>query len=99
MNKLAAATLMAAGLAVGGSAQAATEAECKAMWDKADTAKTGQLKGAQAQPYLQAMKSAPGGMATPQTGAGGGTAAGGDVLTMQEFMTACRNDAFKNVKQ
>jgi hypothetical protein len=85
MKKLAAATVCAAlAAAVSGPALAQTadsemrlsQAECQALWEKADASQSGALTSAQAKPYVMDFKTAD---------------ANGDAkLTSSEFLQACQ---------
>ena len=87
MNKFfgAAAFALALGLAV--PAMAASEADCKARWDKADVNKSGSLEGKEATAYLDAITKS--GKKYDMKVAG--------TLSTAEFMAACKDDAFKTI--
>ena len=80
----AAAFAMAAGLTL--PAMAASDADCKAKWVKADVNLSGILEGKEATVYLDAII---------QSGKTYDLKAAGE-LTSAEFMAACKDDAFKN---
>ena len=86
MNRLfgAAAFAMAAGLTL--PAMAASDADCKAKWVKADINLSGILEGKEATVYLDAIA---------LSGKTYDLKAAGE-LTSAEFMAACKDDAFKN---
>ena len=65
---------------------AATDAECQAMWKKADANSDGNVSGGEAIRYMSFMRVA------------GMTVATEGTITQTEFMNACKADAYK-VKQ
>ena len=87
MNKLFGATAFAIALGFAVPAMAASEADCKARWDKVDVKKTGTLEGSAATAYLDAVTKS--GKRYEMKAV--------DKLSATEFMAACKDDAFKNV--
>ena len=87
MNRFfgAAAFALALGFAI--PTMAASEADCKARWDKADVSKSGTLEGKAATAYLDAIT---------KSGKKYDTKAV-DKLSATEFMAACKDDAFKTI--
>lgn len=87
MNRIfgAAAFALALGFAV--PVMAASEADCKTRWDKADVSKSGTLEGKAATAYLDAIT---------KSGKKYDLKAV-DKLSATEFMAACKNDAFKTI--
>ena len=87
MNKLFAATAFVVALGFAVPAMVASEADCKAKWDKADVDNNGSLEGEEATAYLDAITKS------------GKTydIKALDKLSSAEFMVACKDDAFKNV--
>ena len=84
MNQLYRATAMAIALGFVSPAMAASEADCKAMWDKADTSNSGHISGKKAAFYIDAMDIS------------GRITVAADRIAAEEFMTACMADVFKN---
>jgi len=84
MNQLCRATAMAIALGFGSPAVAASEADCKAMWDKADTNNSGHISGKKAAFYMDAMDIS------------GRTTVAVDRIAAEEFIAACMADVFKN---
>ena len=85
MNKLAIATTAALVLGIVIPAHAAKEIDCMVMWDKADVNKNGILKGDEATAYLDAIKKSGKKYELKVV----------DQLSSTEFMTACKDDAFR----
>jgi len=87
MNRFfgAAAFALALGFAV--PAMAASEADCKARWDKADVSKSGTLEGKAATAYLDAITKS--GKKYDMKAV--------DKLSATEFMAACKDDTFKAI--
>ena len=73
-------------IVAGAPAFAATDAECQAMWKKADANSDGNVSGGEAIRYMSFMRVA------------GMTVATEGTITQTEFMNACKADAYK-VKQ
>lgn len=69
-------------------ANAASEADCKAMWDKADANKDATLDGGEVTAYLDAIKSS--GKTYDKDSNG--------KLVAAEFTEACTADTFKDIK-
>ena len=67
-------------------AHAASEIDCMVMWDKADVNKNGTLEGNEATAYLDAIRKS-GKTYKMKTV---------DQLSSTEFMSACKDDAFKD---
>jgi len=88
MKKLMMALAGASMLALAAPAYAASEADCKAMWDKVDANKDGSAAGAEVTKYLDAIKA---------SGKKYDANADGK-LTQAEFMDACKADVFKDIK-
>ena len=84
MSKLCAAVAMAVALGFASPATAASEADCKAMWNKADTNNSGHISGKEAAVYMEAMQIS------------GRHTAAADRIAAREFMAACMADVFKN---
>jgi hypothetical protein len=87
MNKLLGATAFAIALGLAIPAMAASEADCKVKWDKADVNKSGTLEGKAATVYLDAITKSGTKYETKAV----------DKLSATEFMAACKDDAFKNI--
>jgi len=87
MSKLLAAAAAVALLAAT-PAFAASDADCTAMWKKADAKGEGKISGDMAKPYMAAMDA----MKMPSSMAKDG------VVDGKEFMAACMKDAFKDMK-
>jgi hypothetical protein len=86
MNKLFGAAAFAIALGAVIPAMAASDADCKVKWDKADVNKSGTLEGKEAAVYLDAIA---------LSGKTYDLKAAGE-LTSAEFMLACKEDAFRN---
>jgi hypothetical protein len=84
MKKLCGATAMAFALGFPSPAMAASKADCTAMWNKADANNIGYISGKEAAIYLDAMQTS------------GRITAAADRIAVEEFMTACMADVFKN---
>ena len=84
MNQLCRATAMAIALGLASPAMAASEADCKAIWNKRDTNNSGHSFGKTAAFYMEALKIS------------GRSTAAADRITAAEFMAACMADVFKN---
>lgn len=82
MKKMLALAAIAAG-AIGAPAFAAPDAECQAMWKKADANSDGNVSGGEALRYMSFMRVA------------GMTVATEGTITQAEFMNACKADAYK----
>ncbi len=87
MNMFYGATALALVLGFAVPAMAASEADCKARWDKADVSKSGTLEGKAATAYLDAI--AKSGKKYDLKAV--------DKLSATEFMAACKDDAFKTI--
>ena len=87
MNKFLGATAFAIALSFAIPAMAASDADCKAKWDKADVNKSGTLEGAEATAYLAAIT---------KSGKKYEVKAPGQ-LSSAEFMAACKDDTFKSI--
>ena len=87
MNRLFGATAFVVALGCAVPAMAASEADCKAKWDKADVNKNGILEGKEATAYLDAIAKSSKKYEMKAL----------DKLSSAEFMVACKDDAFKNV--
>jgi hypothetical protein len=85
MKKLVIATAAVLGLGIAIPAYAASEIDCMVMWEKADVYKNGTLKGKEATAYLDAIRKS--GKKYEMKTAG--------QLSSDEFMAACKDDAFK----
>jgi hypothetical protein len=85
MKKLVIATTASLVLGIVTPAHAAREIDCMVMWDKADVNKNGILKGDEATPYLDAIKKSGKKYELKVV----------DQLSSTEFMTACKDDAFR----
>ena len=66
---------------------AASEADCRARWDKADVSRSGTLEGKAATAYLDAITKS--GKKYDMKAV--------DKLSAAEFMAACKDDAFKTI--
>lgn len=64
------------------------EADCQALWKKADTNGDGSVTGAEAKIYIEAMTGM--GMKTKD--------ASGEKIDADEFLKACQQGAFDNIK-
>jgi hypothetical protein len=84
MNQLCRAAAMAIALGFSSPAMAASEADCRAMWNKVDTNNSGHIFGKKAAFYLDAMEIS------------GRTTAAADRIAAEEFIAACMADVFKN---
>lgn len=84
MNKLLGATAVVIALGFAVPALAASEADCKAMWNKADASNSGYISGKAAAIYMDAMEMY------------GRITAAADRIAAQEFMAACVADVFRN---
>lgn len=87
MNRFLGATAFALAPGFAGPAMAASEADCKARWDKADVGKSGTLEGKAATAYRDAITKSRKKYDTKAVGK----------LSATEFMTACKDDAFKTI--
>jgi hypothetical protein len=85
MKKLLIAGAAVFGLGIAIPAHAASEIDCMVMWHKTDVNKSGALEGKEATAYLDAIR---------KSGKKYEMKTGGQ-LSSAEFMTACRDDAFK----
>ena len=84
MNQLCRATAMAIALGFAAPVMAASETDCKAMWNKADANNSGHISGKKAAFYMDAMEIS------------GRTTAAADRIATEEFIAACMADVFKN---
>ena len=85
MKKLLIATAGVAVLGIVVPAHAAKEIDCMVMWDKADVNKNGTLEGNEATAYLEAIRKSGKTYELKSV----------DQLSSTEFMTACKDDAFR----
>jgi hypothetical protein len=84
-KQLVVATAAVLGLGIAIPARAANEIDCMVMWDKADVNKNGTLEGKAATAYLDAIRKSGKKYKMKTVGQ----------LSATEFMTACKDDAFK----
>jgi hypothetical protein len=85
MKKLVIATAAVLGLGIAIPARAASEIDCMVMWNKADVYRNGTLEGKEATAYLDAIKKSGKKYEMKTVGQ----------LSLDEFMAACKDDAFK----
>jgi hypothetical protein len=86
MNKLLIGSMLVIGVVLTTPVSAAlSEADCQALWKKADANGDGKVAGQEAKPYMTAM-------------AGEDSNTMGEVLEAGEFLNACRAGAFDNMK-
>src|SRR3954454_19739101 len=85
MKKLVIAMAAVLVLAIVVPAQGAKEIDCMVMWGKADVNKNGTLEGDEATAYLEAIRKSGKKYELKIV----------DQLSSTEFMTACKDDAFK----
>jgi hypothetical protein len=70
------------------AAAAPSDADCKAMWTKADADKNGSVEGAEAAKYLAAIKKSGKTYDADKDGK----------LSQEEFMKACKDGVFASIK-
>ena len=85
MQKLVIETVAVLVLGIATPAHAAREIDCMVMWDKADVNRNGTLEGKEATAYLDALGKGGKKYQTKIV----------DQLSSTEFMTACKDDAFR----
>lgn len=85
--------MIIAALCIGlpGLASAASDDDCKAMWEKANQTNDDSLNGEEAKPYADALRAS--GKEVQEDDAGSGP-----VIKQADFMTACKSDVFKGVE-